>query len=124
MTHDAAYADNFAGQNNGTFYEQILDDFYNEIQPYAAYVPYMMSPGNHVCALLHFGPSSSSMLTCTQESIYDFVAYTSRVATSMPTNASGSDSPFWYSYDYGNVHFIAFSIEQPYNITDPQGMIQ
>ena len=48
MTHGTAYADDFAGLNNGTFYEQILDDFYNEIQPYAAYVPYMMSPGNHV----------------------------------------------------------------------------
>ena len=63
-------------------------------------------------------------LTDTQESIYDFVAYTNRVAPSMPTSASGSDSPFWYSYDYGNVHFIAFSIEQPYNITDPQGRMQ
>ena len=40
----------------------------------------------------------------------------------MPTAASGSNSPFWYSYNYGNVHFIAFSIEQPYNQTDPQGI--
>ncbi len=44
----AAYADDRAGTNNGTFYEQVLDDFYNEIQPLASAVPYMMSPGNHV----------------------------------------------------------------------------
>jgi hypothetical protein len=39
----------------------------------------------------------------------------------MPTAASGSDSPFWYSFDYANIHFVAFSIEQPFNVTDPQG---
>ena len=56
VTHDAAYADDFASINDGTFYEQILDKFYNEIQPYAANVPYMLSPGNHVCVVLHFSP--------------------------------------------------------------------
>ena len=40
----------------------------------------------------------------------------------MPINASGSESPFWYSFDYGMIHFIAFSVEQPFNSTDPQGL--
>ena len=40
----------------------------------------------------------------------------------MPTAASGSNSAFWYSFDYGMIHFIAFSLEQPYGPTDPQGL--
>ena len=39
----------------------------------------------------------------------------------MPTWGSGSNSSFWYSFDYGMIHFIAFSVEQPFNSTDPQG---
>ena len=27
-----------------------------------------------------------------------------------------------YSFNYGNVHFVAFSVEQPFNLTDPQGL--
>ena len=50
---NTAYADNFAGYDNGTWYEGIMDYFYNEIQSYSAYIPYMMSPGNHVGAITH-----------------------------------------------------------------------
>ena len=100
-----------------------MDYFYNEIQSYSAYVPYMMSPGNHVGIRLHslLRPLFHTMY-CKQEAIYNFTAYINRVSTSMPTAASGSNSPFWYSYNYGNVHFIAFSIEQPYGKEDPQGI--
>lgn len=99
---DISYADDRADINNGTIYEGVWDDFLNEIQPYSSLVPYMFSPGNH-------------------ESIYDFIVYQKRISTSMPSVSSGSDSPFWYSYDYGMIHFIAFSIEQNYSIDSPQG---
>ena len=51
-----------------------------------------MRPGNH-------------------ESQFDFAAYRNRFSH-MPTNASGSGSPFWFSFDYGPVHFLSYSCEQ------------
>lgn len=40
------------------------------------------------------------------QSILDFLAYRMRVAPTMPTAQSGSASPFWYSFNYGPVHFM------------------
>ena len=45
----AAYADDYAEWTAGLVYDVILDKFYELIQPFAQHVPYMMSPGNHVC---------------------------------------------------------------------------
>jgi phosphodiesterase/alkaline phosphatase D-like protein len=47
ITHagDISYADNRAGINNGSIYEGVLNDFYNEVQPSSAYGAYMTSSG-------------------------------------------------------------------------------
>jgi hypothetical protein len=42
---DISYADNRAGINNGSIYEGVLNDFYNEVQPSSAYGAYMTSSG-------------------------------------------------------------------------------
>ena len=72
----------------------MLNDFYNEVQPSSSIAPYMMSSGNH-------------------EAILGFLAYRMRVSPTMPTAASGG-GPFWYSWDHGPIHFVAFDIDQPY----------
>ncbi|XP_013103211.1 acid phosphatase type 7 isoform X3 [Stomoxys calcitrans] len=65
------------------------DEFMRQIETIAAYVPYMVVPGNH-------------------EEAYNFSNYKARF--SMP---GGQDSLF-YSFDLGPVHFIGFSTEVYY----------
>ncbi|XP_022789430.1 acid phosphatase type 7-like [Stylophora pistillata] len=62
------------------------DDFMNEIQEIAAYVPYMTCPGNH-------------------ERYYNFSHYKNRF--SMPGNTQG----VFYSWNIGPAHIISYSTE-------------
>jgi len=61
------------------------DDFMNDIQSIAAYVPYMTCPGNH-------------------ESAYNFSNYINRF--SMPANDN-----LYFSFNVANIHFVSFSTE-------------
>jgi len=99
ITHagDISYADNRASINNGSIYEGVLNDFYNEVQPSSAYAAYMTSSGNH-------------------EAIVDFLAYRNRNSPSLPQNGG----LFWYSFNFGPIHFLAFDIDQPYEAGTPQ----
>lgn len=94
---DISYADNRAGINNGTIYEGVLNDFYNEVMPSSAYAPYMTSSGNH-------------------EAIVDFLAYRMRNSPTMPQNGG----LFWHSFEVGPIHFLAFDIDQPWGAGSPQ----
>uniref|UniRef100_A0A336LMV7 Purple acid phosphatase n=1 Tax=Culicoides sonorensis TaxID=179676 RepID=A0A336LMV7_CULSO len=67
----------------------IGDEFMNQIQEIAAYVPYMVCAGNH-------------------EEKYNFSNYRSRF--SMP---DGTEN-MWFSFDLGPVHFISISTEVYY----------
>ncbi|CAF2803058.1 unnamed protein product [Rotaria sp. Silwood2] len=67
---------------------RVGDQFMNQIQEIAAYVPYMVCPGNH-------------------ERIYNFSNYKSRFT--MPSNGDGEN--LWYSYNFGLAHIISFSTE-------------
>ena len=99
ITHagDISYADNRASINNGSIYEGVLNDFYNEVQPSSAYAAYMTSSGNH-------------------EAIVDFLAYRMRNSPTMPQNGG----LFWHSYNVGPVHFLAFDIDQTWAAGSPQ----
>ena len=66
----------------------ILNKFYNMIQPISAHVPYMTAPGNH-------------------ERMCDFADYKFR--NMMPWNTSDSTTPMYYSFTTHRVHFIAIS---------------
>lgn len=95
---DISYADDRAGVDNGSHYDGILSQFYNEVMPYSSLVQYMSSSGNHE----RLGDGT------------DFKAYLARVGPSLPWQAVGG-SPFWYSFNYGPVHFVAFDIDQEYS---------
>lgn len=97
---DIAYADNRAGLNNGTFYDGVLNDFYNEISGASSRAPYMTSSGNH-------------------EAILGFLAYTERVGPTLPRSSPGA-TEFWYSWNYGPVHFVAFDQDQPWGVGSAQ----
>jgi hypothetical protein len=66
----------------------------NQIEPIAAYIPYMTCPGNH-------------------ESAYNFSNYVNRF--SMPSlnvpGSIGGDNNHFYSINIGPVHLISFSTE-------------
>ncbi|XP_049875404.1 acid phosphatase type 7-like [Pectinophora gossypiella] len=66
------------------------DQFMRQIQPIAAYVPYMTCPGNH-------------------EAAYNFSNYKNRF--SMPGDTDG----LYYSWNLGPLHLIAFSTELYYD---------
>ncbi|XP_067939380.1 acid phosphatase type 7-like [Watersipora subatra] len=63
------------------------DSFMDQIEPIAAYVPYMTSVGNH-------------------ETAYNFSNYRNRF-----TMPGGDGEGLWYSYDYGRAHIVAVSSE-------------
>ena len=49
----------------------------------------------------------------------DFLAYRTRVAPTMPI-ADPIATPFWYSFNAGRIHFLAFDIDQEYSEKSPQ----
>lgn len=61
---------------------------------HAARMPFMSCPGNH-------------------EGQYDFAPYIARLRNPIMAGATAKLAPFYYSYDYGPVHFIAYSSEHP-----------
>lgn len=95
---DISYADNRGDTDRDGGYDNVQNTYYNEISPYAALIPTMFSSGNHEA---YSGDQPS------------FLAYRERVAPTMPGTAT-SGSPYWHSFDYGRVHFVAFDIDQPW----------
>lgn len=92
LTGDIAYA----GVNN---YERgesapIWDLFGELTEKFAAYTAFMPGVGNH-------------------ESYYNFTAYFNRyiLPRSFPEQTN-----FYFSFDYGQVHFVHFSSEHPYGL--------
>lgn len=64
------------------------------IEPIAASVPYMVTPGNH-------------------DKYQNFSHYTNRFT--MPGKSNG----LWYSFDQGDVHFVMYSSEVYYYYLEP-----
>ncbi|CAF1500990.1 unnamed protein product [Didymodactylos carnosus] len=74
--------------NMDTDQSRVGDAFMNQIEQIAAYVPYMVCPGNH-------------------ERAYNFSNYKARFT--MPMN--GDKENLWYSWNFGLAHIISFSTE-------------
>ncbi|KAK7491398.1 hypothetical protein BaRGS_00017376, partial [Batillaria attramentaria] len=100
---DISYADHFNTKDHNNSWVWV--DYMDKLQSVAARVPYMTSVGNH-------------------ESEFKFAAYLNWLP--MPTKASKSTSPFWYSFDYMGVHVLAFSTEHDLtpNSTQHQWIVQ
>ncbi|KAI6192261.1 Purple acid phosphatase [Aphelenchoides bicaudatus] len=75
----------------------IGDEFLRQIEPVAAYIPYMVSVGNHEYGENFTHSKSRAILSY----LVDINRFT------MPH----TDHNLWYSYDVGDVHFISFSTE-------------
>jgi len=89
----------YAGVDCCDEFEVIWDIWFNQVQPLTSLVPYMTTVGNH-------------------ESYFNFTSYNSRFR--MPGNESGGNGNFWWSLDFGFIHFISISSEHPYSPGTPQ----
>lgn len=88
-------------------YERRYDEYMERIQDkWAASKPYMTTPGNHE-ADCH---SPSCMLSQEKrEKLSNFTAYNARFR--MPSLESNGSHNMWYSFNYGNVHFVSIDTE-------------
>lgn len=100
---DMSYADD---DPFGWQYEEVWDEFMNSIQPISATHPYMVMPGNHEAECHFFG---CLPLSPTFEKLKNFTAYRHRFR--MPCDESGGSSNMWYSFNYGQAHFVSISTE-------------
>lgn len=96
---DISYADDRIELN----YESTWNSYMNSVQPFVSKKGYMTLPGNHEATC-----SEALPFLCTEKH-RNFTAY--RYRFRMPYEESGAINNMWYSFDYGQVHFISFSSE-------------
>jgi hypothetical protein len=98
---DISYADNrldgqvpaHEGEKHPEWYHGILGEYYDQMQPAATRIPYMLGAGNHEW------PCNYSEYTVRQRA--------------MPYRASGGDEEgFFYSYNWGRTHIVTLSGER------------
>ncbi|CAK7566016.1 MAG: hypothetical protein SEPTF4163_003947 [Sporothrix epigloea] len=116
---DIAYSDYFlkeelAGYINATLeegpqvYETILNEFYDEMESVTAFRPYMIGVGNHEADCDNGGSGKYDGSVCVQGQT-NFTGVTNHFR--MPSDRSGGVANFWYSFDYGMVHYVFFNTE-------------
>ncbi|CAL5866978.1 uncharacterized protein PFLUO_LOCUS1190 [Penicillium psychrofluorescens] len=123
MWHDGdlAYADDWLNEELDGFlpntttkggaavYEAILNAFYNEMAVNVTMDrPYMVGPGNHEANCDNGGAGSYTDSICVQGQT-NFTGFRNHFR--MPAEQSGGVENFWYSWDYGMVHFVQFNTE-------------
>lgn len=95
-------------------YELILNEFYEELQPITAKKPYMVGPGNHEADCDNGGVTDKANKITYTNSICmpgqtNFTGFKNHFR--MPSDMSRGEGNFWYSFDYGLVHFVQFNTE-------------
>ncbi|KAJ5585520.1 uncharacterized protein N7459_005320 [Penicillium hispanicum] len=123
MWHDGdlAYADDWLKEELNGFlpnttikggaavYETILNAFYNEMaESVTMDRPYMVGPGNHEANCDNGGSGSYTESICMQGQT-NFTGFRNHFR--MPSEQSRGLENFWYSWDYGLVHFIQINTE-------------
>eukprot|EP01035_Chromulina_nebulosa_P020343 gene20343-26406_t len=109
---DVSYADDSFLHKGCLFkfcYEEAWDTYMNEIQSWAAQLPYMVAVGNHE-ADCH--DPACLFNKERREKLSNFTAYNTRFR--MPSEESNGVLNMHYSFNYGNVHFISLDTETGY----------
>ena len=86
---DTSYANDVGPRGNNSW---VFDEHFRNIQAHASAMPFMSVPGNH-------------------EEQYDFKPYKNRLPMPRMPKASKDLAPFYYSFDLGPAHFLAYSSE-------------
>lgn len=90
-------------------YEQAFDNYLNDAQEWASAKPYMVMPGNHE-ADCH--DPACLLDKARREKLSNFTAFNGRFR--MPSPETGGIKNMFYSFNYGNVHFVSFDTETDY----------
>ena len=117
---DIGYADDYTD----AMYEAVWDQWFATMQPVTSIIPYMVTPGNHEYSC--YQPAGCSYAT-------NFTVYNNRFKSilfffffvfqtninqksnyTVPYKESGGVNNMWYSFDYGNVHFVSIDTETDY----------
>lgn len=105
-------------------YQAILEQFYDQLAPISGRKMYMASPGNHEAACTEI-PWTTGLCPEGQKNFTDFM---NRFGITMPTAFPSASSnktaiisankakmlanpPFWFSFEYGMVHFVMIDTE-------------
>jgi hypothetical protein len=95
-------------------YESMLEQFFDEITPVTAIRPYMVGPGNHD-ADCDNGGTSDKVHNISYTDMPCFPGQTNFTGYQhhwrMPSKQSNGLGNFWYSWDYGLVHFVSMDTE-------------
>lgn len=120
MLGDIAYADDaFITEEGSLFhfkYEALYDAFMEWASDLSAEKPMMVLPGNHeaechspVCVVR----------SALRAHLANFTSYQAR--WQMPSKESDGVLNMWYSFDYGNVHFVSINSETDFDGAPEQG---
>ncbi|KAJ6103835.1 Metallo-dependent phosphatase [Penicillium sp. IBT 16267x] len=135
---DFAYADQWMGvplnaSDEVAAYESILEQFYDQLAPISGQKPYMVGPGNHDADC---DEGDYEICPMGQTNFTDFIVRFGRTMPSaFPSKSSQlnarinaekaknlSKAPFWYSFEYGMVHFVMINTETDFaNAPDGPG---
>lgn len=91
------------------------DIFMDQYSPLLKHVPYMLLPGNHERDCPNSGDRFGPLIEATDSGGECGVPMERRFQ--MPFPAVGDQ---WYSFDYGPIHFLQTSTEQPFGAGSPQ----
>ncbi|KAI6133822.1 Metallo-dependent phosphatase-like protein [Pisolithus croceorrhizus] len=95
-------------------YNSLLEQYYDQMTPLTSSKAYMVGPGNHeancdnggTTDVVHNITYTTSICTTGQT---NFTGYINHFR--MPSDESGGDGNFWYSFDYGLAHFVTVDTE-------------
>ncbi|KAI0005660.1 Metallo-dependent phosphatase [Xylariaceae sp. FL0662B] len=126
---DLAYADDWYYKPKNVLdgenaFQAILENFYSQLSPISGRKAYMASPGNHEAACQEI-PYTTSLCPAGQKNFTDFMTrFGDTVSSAFPSTSSVeaakvnankaqllSKPPFWYSFEYGMVHFTMINTE-------------
>ncbi|KAJ5639550.1 Metallo-dependent phosphatase-like protein [Penicillium longicatenatum] len=123
---DIAYADywlkeeiqgflpNTTIEGGAKVYETLLNQFYDEMTAVTGVKPYMVGPGNHEANCDNGGTTDKAHGIKYNVSIClpgqtNFTGFINHFR--MPSAQSGGLGNFWYSFDYGMVHYVQLDTE-------------
>ncbi|KAI4858746.1 putative acid phosphatase [Hypoxylon rubiginosum] len=137
---DFAYADDWFYKAKNLLdgedaFQAILEEFYSQLSPISGRKVYMASPGNHEAACQEI-PYTTGLCPAGQKNFTDFMTrFGETMSTAFPSTSAVetakvnankaqllANPPFWYSFEYGMVHFIMINTETDFDdAPDGQG---
>ncbi|KAI6086598.1 putative acid phosphatase [Hypoxylon rubiginosum] len=137
---DFAYADDWFYKAKNLLdgedaFQAILEQFYSQLSPISGRKAYMASPGNHEAACQEI-PYTTGLCPAGQKNFTDFMTrFGDTMSTAFPSTSAAdaakinankaqvlANPPFWYSFEYGMVHFVMINTETDFDdAPDGQG---